>query len=1271
MTAEESRSGTPKDRAEESTPVSRTRLVGTVPLTTATALAGTAGLNLSARERETVEGLEQLDRHLAGLYRLGLELSPRVAEPGVAYLIAHAGRELGLGVVRMLSGVAPAFTEEELERVARDETYRAEIARMLGVAPDHASVTIWFRTQRTLVRTAHFRLPAPSPDAVRDAFRQLSGLLFGRVAPYFSTHAELEALLVVPEPTPDQLARVRELLLRPVQRHHFFGKLQHSAWLQPLADAGYFTAPDLAVDPDGVRRPRPWPEGEFLVRVARADSERVVQLLLAIPRENQNPIVWDVVARAALALPTSEARRLIRPLTRAVRALPAGRFFAHHLIDLTRALAESGEPRAFELAECLLWLASGPPPGEMVEVTPPTDAEGEGTDGESASVRAALARSLRRGRRDTEWMLDRLDAYGLSQFIQKALPALEALDAGRLLELIAAKLERAAQLARLPEQEESSAPAAGAEEAVVGAADAHAAESPDADPRDESEYWADHLDHAQEGGDVRTQLAVALAGIASRTAGRDAAGAQLVDKALARRRTDVFTRIRFVALRAAGEFAPRPSLDALIGDPMVIDPPFGAREAAAFLRAQFERASPDAQRRFLATLERGPEPDLVERMVEFRRGGARSDGEGEERAEGQNAAETLEDAAANDAEARDVIADWQRRRLRWFHDQIPEVLKPLADALEVSPRIPSARDQALDEVGSWSSGVSSVGYRSPTTISELGALSPEAVVEHLRTWRPEAGASPFERPSVEGLELALTSLVTEHPTDGEAIARLLPGAGIAPGYIAAVLAGFEALAKEGRLPWRALVALVEFVLSEADRALASAQADDAVTNTWRSAVYLAVDVLREACSNNAVPEDSHDDVWRLASAAIRSPITWSELHSSARTVRSGAERREEGLGDLEFGALNSLPGHAVRMLVDVALWDYRRAERLEGSTEASATARARGERADEVRDASETAPRLVPLLESVLEQTGRPGRLARTMLGDFIPQLVLLARRWVLDHAETLFEGGATTPGEHPTWGAYLARGGFYELVFRDLRAWYVRAADAAPDPTPGSERSDWSVSRNLAEHIVIAIVRGAAAVGDDDQLVERVFTHVRIEDRAHAYWSIFRGWSDAKAPVPEEFVERLVAFWEWRVSVLEGQPESDERADEADGLGWFLVTPYVAPTEAIRLGLRTLRLASDDRRTGGSAWERLGELARHDSVGTFELVELLSRRALASDYPYLPYPQVALPLRAALSAENGGTRVRARRLINDLGERGLLEFGELLNEASPEPEET
>lgn len=1243
---------------------------GGVPLTTAAALGRTVGPSMSAQERETAGGLEQLDTQLAGLYRLGLELAPRVAEPGVAYLIAHAGRELGRGVVRLLSGVVPALTGQEIERVSQDEKYRAEIARMLGVTPGHPSVTIWFRTQLTIVSAVHYRLPAPAPDALADAFRQLSGLLFGRVAPYFSTHAELNALLGVSEPTPQQLTRVGELLLRPVQRHHFFGKLEHPAWLPLLAEAGYFTAPDLSLQPDGTRLARPWPEGEFLVRTARHDPERVVQLLLAISRANQNPVVWDVTARAALALPVPQARRLVRRLTRAASTLPTGGALTHHLIDFTRALAEAGEPRAFDLAKFLLWLAPGPAPTEMLEAPLPRDLENGNESGadRSAPQHARLARSIRRGGNDTEWMLERLDAYGLSQFIQKALPPLEALDAGSLLGLLVRKLALAVHLGRLAEQGKSSPSTIDAERGAVLSANVDAAATSGDDERDHSEFWADDLNRAGEGGDVRSQLAAALAGVARRMATHASSEARLVDQTLARERSDVFARIRFIALRAAEQFAPPSSLDSLIGGTVVVDPPFGAREVAPFLRVQFERASPDAQRQFLEALELGPAAEFVDRMVDYQQGRA-GDNEGSRTsAESPGATEGTRHLL-REAEAIGVIADWQRRRLRWFHDRIPKLLVPLASALEVVPSIPSARNQALDEVGRWGGSVWNSGDRSPVSVGELRAMSPEGVVEYLRSWRPDDAVSRFERPTPDGLEKALTSFVSENVESGEALARLLRGTAVAPGYLEAVLEGFEALTDNGQwLPWQAVVELLEFVLSEAERDLAAGTNPSAETFQWRRAAQRAVDLLRKVCANDRVPEGAGQDVWRVAGAIIRSPITWGEIQNSARPLRFGAERREEVLGDLLFSALNSLPGHAVRMLVEAALWDYRRVNPTNGPAVANEGATAEGLFPGDLRDPTGIASRILPLLDWILKETGRSGLFALTMLGDFIPQLLLVARHWVLDHAEVLFDGGAASPRTHPTWGAYVARCSFYELVFRDLRPWYVRAADAAPDPTPGSEGSDWSVSRNLAKHMVVAIVRGAAALGDNDQLVERVFARVRVEDRVHAYWSLFRGLSDADGPVPEKFVRRLVEFWEWRVSVLESQPESKERADEADGLGWLLVTPCSPSAAAIRLGLRTLRLASDSWRAGGSGWERLAELAEHDAVGTFELVELLARAALASDYPFLPFPQVSPSLRSALSANSASIRTRARRLINDLGERGLLEFGELLSEVGPEP---
>jgi len=1184
---------------------------------------------LTPHERETADELDRLDPHFGGLYRHGLEFCQHIDEPGVVYLLAHAGREIGNGLVRLLSADGLAPSEEELEGIAEGEDHREDIAAMLGVAPDHPSVTLWMRTLRTLVRSAHVRGgPAPSGAMVVEAFHQLSGLLYGKIGPYFSTHADLDRLLTVEQPTAADVARAKELLSRLVQRHYFFGKLQHPAWLQPLAEAGYFNPPGLVTHADGTQRARAWPEGEYLVRVASADSAGVSRILLSIPPDNLNPIVWDVVARAAIELPASEARLMVRPLIRALRGSPAKQFYTHRFPPLVTMLATEGKAEAFKLAASLLDLSNGPAPVEMTEAAEESP--------EDSTAIAEAARRLRRIHRNNEWMLRHLDAYGLSVFLRDALPSLETLDSVRLLKLLAIKLEHAVALSGVAELAQSAdpstaTPSAGATQTESDPAEVstkelqstNSTESRVANPRDDSHYWVGQLDYASEVNDVRTQLAVALTGVALRFSQRDRVGAETVDQILSNRPTDVFTRIRLTALAAAGELAPQAAVDRLVSDPELLDPPYQAREVAPFLRAQFQRSSPAAQRRFVEALELGPALDT--------------------------------DDTSESEEVIQYIANWKRRRLRWFHDRIPERLSSLASALGVEGVVPTAQEQSLDEVGSWSSGVHSGSYVSPLTVDALAQMSPQTLLEFLSTWQPDPDGSRFDAPSREGLASSLTAFAFANPGRASALAGLLVGATVSPERIAAVLSGFTALAKTGVAPeWGTISALISDVIERAKHATEDGSASPIEVYHWQGVLQAAVDTLLEMCAHDLIPDDAVSEAWRLAALATSSPVVWSDRPHPQAEHQSGQVHRQTSIGDLEFAAINSVPGHTVQMLVDLALWDNRRLNRASDATR---------EVASERRDSGDEAVglRLRTLLDAILEREGHSGRLARTAIGNFLPRILVLTGGWVLARGEDLFGNGATSPSSNPIWGAYLSRNPVYGLVFRQLRPWYVVAAVAAPDPTPGSENSEWSISRNLVGHIIDAVIAGDAAVGDPDQLVERVFERTRIEDRNRAYWRTFRDWSDAKGAISPDEVRRLVALWEWRLNALEGSAASPQIQEEADGLGWFLKTPHIPPDDAIRLGLRTLVLAGDRGQTTNHAWEQLDVLGRHDPVGTFEIVELLIKRALTRDYPFLPFESVGPPLRAALSSGDTDTVTRARRLINDMGNRGLLEFGQLL----------
>jgi hypothetical protein len=167
-------------------------------------------------------------------------------------------------------------------------------------------------------------------------------------------------------------------------------------------------------------------------------------------------------------------------------------------------------------------------------------------------------------------------------------------------------------------------------------------------------------------------------------------------------------------------------------------------------------------------------------------------------------------------------------------------------------------------------------------------------------------------------------------------------------------------------------------------------------------------------------------------------------------------------------------------LLEIALWHYRETNRVHGS------------------DPSDGAPLpeieglLAPLLTAVVKRQGRPRRDALAMLGRFVPQLYLLAPAWAAATSDTLFADGAADPVANPAWGAYLVRGGYSDESFKRLRSWYLRAAETvlrSGDPLAGDR--DLAPSQGLAEHVLIAVLRGVAALGDADGLVEKTFSGV------------------------------------------------------------------------------------------------------------------------------------------------------------------------------------
>jgi hypothetical protein len=308
-------------------------------------------------------------------------------------------------------------------------------------------------------------------------------------------------------------------------------------------------------------------------------------------------------------------------------------------------------------------------------------------------------------------------------------------------------------------------------------------------------------------------------------------------------------------------------------------------------------------------------------------------------------------------------------------------------------------------------------------------------------------------------------------------------------------------------------------------------------------------------------------------------------------------------------------------------------------------------------------PHLVPLLEFLLRREGRAGITALTQIGQYLPQVHLLARGWLQSHLHELMDDGALRPLEKPVWSAYVTRARLYRDVFADLRSWYVAAAQAAAIAQPA--KRGFSPTEHLASHVTQAMIAGYVDIGDPDLLLELTFDRVPIEDRAHAYWELFRAWSDDAGRLKGRPTERLIMFWRWRLEVLSSaRGERHDIEEEAIGLTALLAAPGLPVDLALDFGERTVQLAAGHIRLETAIWERLAELSAIDVDSAFRVAELVVKGTLTERWGLVSMASVGPVLRRALADGRSATQQAARRLINDLGERGHTEFGALLSRA-------
>ncbi len=112
-------------------------------------------------------------------------------------------------------------------------------------------------------------------------------------------------------PTPEEVAKAVALLSRREQQRYFFDKLQNPEWIAPLRGKDFFKNPPEPERDErkGTIRFVPWPQSQYLARMALLKPSEVCALLLSLP-ETDNVSVHEDCLAAAAVMPGPEAGAL-------------------------------------------------------------------------------------------------------------------------------------------------------------------------------------------------------------------------------------------------------------------------------------------------------------------------------------------------------------------------------------------------------------------------------------------------------------------------------------------------------------------------------------------------------------------------------------------------------------------------------------------------------------------------------------------------------------------------------------------------------------------------------------------------------------------------------------------------------------------------------------------------------------------------------------------------------------------------------------------------
>ena len=631
---------------------------------------------------------------------------------------------------------------------------------------------------------------------------------------------------------------------------------------------------------------------------------------------------------------------------------------------------------------------------------------------------------------------------------------------------------------------------------------------------------------------------------------------------------------------------------------------YGVRhEYALLLRKCFDRLDESQREIILGWVEAGP--DLLKyKEAELRLSGKQR----------------------SDSEAEKYRLYWQRDRLAWFKDQLPDEWKARYQQLVLELGEPEDSTYPFRTQTGW------VGPTSPKSIDDLKQMTVAEIVDYLNIWKPPQGVMEA---SPEGLGRNLAEAAKQQPEkfSSNAICFL----DTHPTYVRAIISGLaDALKEKQRFEWPVVLELCRLII-ELPRSLTGKQLKfskdcDSDWGCTRSAIAR---LLSKGFEEDYLSFEMRAIVW-----SVLEPLTHDPEPTPEYEAKYGGSNM-----DPSMLSINTTRGEAMHAVIRYALWIRRNIEKLTNAKE-------------KIARGFDEMPEVRTVLDEHLNISKDFSLAIRSVYGQWLPWLVLFDSDWVKKNIGLIFPDDEKQHSlRDAAWSAYMLFCNAYDNVFDAISSEYDRALGDWSKADDKKTRAG-DPCRRLAEHLMVFYWRGKLP----DAMFQKFWANAPEKVRGHAIKFIgrtFYGEENGRTSenVPPEILGRMRSLWDSRINFAQEAVNPKLHATEINDFGWWFISKKFDDRWAMDQLLSVLKI-SKSVEPDHLVVERLAELVPQMPNDVVTALRLMVEGA-KEPWTVSSWRETGKDvLEKALQTD---ARQSAEDLIHYLGSQGYLEFGELL----------